>query len=88
MRNAPRLRHFLQAWTPLIDQAGDDGARIMAEGGTLSAISIHIYGANSGAVRRHLYDRDTGRQSVFVSGDANHVMPTIWDRSAQSSALP
>lgn len=46
-----------------------------------ASISIHVYGANIGAVRRHTYDPDTGRKKFFVSGYSKNVTPNIWDRS-------
>ena len=33
-----------------------------------ASISIHVYGADIGAVRRHTYDPATGAPSDFVSG--------------------
>ena len=51
------------------------------------SVSIHVYGANIGAVRRHRMD-DSGRVVEFVSGYTSAVTPNIWDRSAPSSALP
>ena len=44
-------------------------------------VSIHVYGANIGAVRRHRLD-DSGAQIDFVSGYDNLVTPNLWDRSA------
>ncbi|WP_421737535.1 cysteine dioxygenase [Caulobacter sp.] len=44
------------------------------------SISIHVYGANIGAVRRATYDRE-GRSKPFVSGYANATLPNLWDRS-------
>ena len=41
------------------------------------AISIHVYGANIGAVRRSTYDAQ-GRPKPFVSGYANATTPNIW----------
>ena len=32
MRNTPRLRSFIQSFTRLIEQAGDDEERIFADG--------------------------------------------------------
>ncbi len=46
-----------------------------------AAVSIHVYGANIGAVRRHRID-DTGAMCDFVSGYDNTVLPNLWDRSA------
>ena len=47
------------------------------------SISIHVYGANIGAVARHVYDAATGKEKDFVSGYASATMPNIWDRSAE-----
>jgi predicted metal-dependent enzyme (double-stranded beta helix superfamily) len=47
------------------------------------SISIHVYGANIGAVRRHIYDPFTGERANFVSGYANSVLPNLWNRSEQ-----
>ena len=44
------------------------------------SISIHVYGANIGAVRRHRLD-DQGRVIDFVSGYSNTTVPNLWDRS-------
>ncbi|MGA7594791.1 MAG: hypothetical protein WCA64_06295 [Gallionella sp.] len=48
-----------------------------------ASVSIHVYGANIGAVRRHVYEPDTGRTSTFISGYSRNVTPNIWDRSAE-----
>jgi predicted metal-dependent enzyme (double-stranded beta helix superfamily) len=45
------------------------------------SISIHLYGANIGAVRRATYDADS-RPKPFVSGYANTLLPNLWDASA------
>ena len=45
-----------------------------------ASISIHVYGANIGAVRRHRLD-DTGRVIEFVSGYDSRTVPNLWDRS-------
>ncbi len=44
------------------------------------SISIHVYGANIGAVERATYDV-AGRPKRFVSGYANQGLPNIWDGS-------
>jgi predicted metal-dependent enzyme (double-stranded beta helix superfamily) len=46
------------------------------------SISIHVYGANIGAVRRHTYPAEGGRKP-FVSGYSNALLPNLWDRSAE-----
>lgn len=47
-----------------------------------ASISIHVYGANIGAVRRHVYDPATGARRTFVSGYSAAEIPNLWDRSA------
>ena len=47
------------------------------------SISIHVYGANIGAVSRHVFDEATGAVTPFISGYHNVVMPNFWDRSAE-----
>ncbi|MGI4880605.1 MAG: cysteine dioxygenase [Janthinobacterium lividum] len=44
------------------------------------SISIHVYGANIGAVERATYDA-AGTSRRFISGYANTTLPNIWDRS-------
>ncbi|NBP74203.1 MAG: cysteine dioxygenase [Alphaproteobacteria bacterium] len=46
-----------------------------------TSISIHVYGANIGAVGRHVYDPDTGAQKSFISGYSNTTVPNLWDLS-------
>ncbi len=47
-----------------------------------TSVSIHVYGANIGAVRRHVYDEATGAAKDFVSGYTAATVPNLWDRSA------
>ena len=46
------------------------------------SVSIHVYGANIGAVRRHVFDAQTGAAKDFVSGYSAASVPNLWDRSA------
>jgi 3-mercaptopropionate dioxygenase len=48
------------------------------------SISIHVYGANIGAVRRSVYEPD-GTSREFVSGYSNTELPNLWDRSKDQS---
>jgi predicted metal-dependent enzyme (double-stranded beta helix superfamily) len=41
------------------------------------SISIHVYGANIGAVRRATYDA-SGTAESFASGYSNGVLPNLW----------
>jgi len=51
-----------------------------------SSISIHVYGGNIGAVRRHTFDVESGKPNLFVSGYTNQIVPNLWDRSAEARA--
>lgn len=46
-----------------------------------ASISIHVYGANIGAVSRHVFDPDTGAPKEFISGYSNATVPNLWDLS-------
>lgn len=47
------------------------------------SISIHVYGANIGAVQRWVYAED-GSRKPFVSGYSNAWLPNLWDRSKEA----
>lgn len=51
-----------------------------------ASISVHVYGANIGAVARHVFDAATGAPKDFVSGYSNDVIPNLFDRSADVRA--
>ena len=55
---------------------------VVSNAGKEIAVSIHVYGANIGAVRRHVYVPETGEAKEFVSGYHNRTLPNIWDRSS------
>jgi len=46
-----------------------------------ASISIHVYGANIGAVSRHVFDPMTGTPKEFISGYSNETVPNLWDMS-------
>jgi 3-mercaptopropionate dioxygenase len=46
-----------------------------------ASISIHVYGANIGAVRRHKFDLAHNCAEDFISGYSATPLPNIWDRS-------
>jgi len=54
---------------------------VVSNPGVEIAVSVHVYGANIGAVRRHTYDAATGLPRDFVSGYQNASIPNLWDRS-------
>ncbi len=47
------------------------------------SISIHVYGANIGAVSRHVYAAGSAEVKPFVSGYSSTALPNLWDRSSQ-----
>jgi predicted metal-dependent enzyme (double-stranded beta helix superfamily) len=49
-----------------------------------TSISIHVYGANIGAVHRWVYAED-GSRKPFVSGYSNPWVPNLWDRSKETT---
>ncbi|MBF8765423.1 cysteine dioxygenase [Pseudomonas putida] len=49
------------------------------------SISIHVYGANIGAVTRAVYTVD-GSEKPFISGYSNAHLPNIWDLSKENPA--
>ena len=69
----------------LIPAAGDIH-RVTNALGDCGSISIHVYGGNIGAVRRHTFDPGTGEPNLFVSGYTNTSVPNFWDRSAEVRA--
>jgi predicted metal-dependent enzyme (double-stranded beta helix superfamily) len=48
------------------------------------SISIHVYGANIGAVERATY-RPSGEERPFISGYANTTIPNIWSNPLDAS---
>jgi len=57
---------------------------VVSNDGREVAVSIHVYGANIGAVRRHTFDPASGAPRDFVSGYANATIPNLWDRSREA----
>ena len=49
-----------------------------------TSISIHVYGANIGAVRRHVFPAEGGVKP-FVSGYSNAWVPNLWDLSKEGT---
>jgi len=51
------------------------------------SLSIHVYGANIGAVKRHIYNLDGMSKRAFISGYSSDVVPNIWDRSVEMESV-
>lgn len=56
---------------------------VVSNAGHRTAVSIHVYGANIGAVRRHIFDPRSREPREFVSGYHNAALPNPWDRSRE-----
>jgi predicted metal-dependent enzyme (double-stranded beta helix superfamily) len=56
---------------------------VVSNAGAQTALSIHVYGANIGAVRRHVFDPASGAPKEFISGYHNGELPNLWDRSRE-----
>ena len=56
---------------------------VVSNAGAQTAVSIHVYGANIGAVRRHVFDPQSGAAREFVSGYSNATIPNLWDLSRE-----
>ena len=63
-----------------VSPAIGDFHRVSNALGDRPSISIHVYGANIGAVRRSVYEPD-GTSRTFISGYSNAELPNLWDRS-------
>jgi 3-mercaptopropionate dioxygenase len=48
------------------------------------SVSVHVYGANIGAIQRSMYEPD-GTSRTFISGYSNTELPNLWDRSREKS---
>ena len=70
---------------PRLTDVGD--VHVVSNAGSETAISIHVYGANIGAVRRHTFDPATGAPREFVSGYHNGALPNLWDRSKERKGV-
>ncbi|MEH6451466.1 MAG: cysteine dioxygenase [Psychromonas sp.] len=47
----------------------------------LPSVSIHIYGANIGIVKRHIYELYSEHKKTFISGYSSTMIPNIWSSS-------
>lgn len=69
-----------QGQVTAVSPAIGDFHRVSNALGDKPSISIHVYGANIGAVRRSVYEPD-GTSKTFISGYSNAELPNLWDRS-------
>lgn len=76
----------VEAVTPH-DAAIGDVHRVSNAQSDATSISIHVYGANIGAVQRSVYLED-GTRKLFISGYSNTTLPNLWDLSKNPAAAP
>ena len=50
-----------------------------------TSLSIHVYGANIGALSRSTYQPETGGRRIFISGYSSRVLPNLWDSPASAT---
>ncbi|MCI3132132.1 cysteine dioxygenase [Phenylobacterium aquaticum] len=50
-----------------------------------TSVSIHVYGANIGAVSRHTFSAN-GEPKTFISGYSNTTVPNLWDASQKTAS--
>lgn len=71
---ATRLNTFIERLHQVMNRAGNDEDAIRTEAELLLhdrvSISIHVYGADIGKVKRHVYKPDTAEVVDFISGYA------------------
>ena len=73
---------MVEAVSPHVDGL-DDIHRVRNAYDDRVSISVHVYGANIGAVHRSVYQPD-GTRKAFISGYSNTTLPNIWDLSLES----
>jgi len=66
-----------------LSPSGTDIHRVRNAFADRTSVSIHLYGANIGAVSRATYD-ERGQSKPFISGYANSHLPNLWDKSKSS----
>lgn len=50
-----------------------------------TSISIHVYGANIGAVKRAMFNAENSQAEYFISGYDNKSVPNLWDLSRSAN---
>ena len=73
---------MVEAVSPNVDGL-DDVHRVHNVYADKVSISVHVYGANIGAVHRSVYLPD-GTRKAFISGYSNTTLPNIWDVSRET----
>ena len=82
LRPAGPARRLKPGEVEALSPAAGDVHRVENAYPDRTSVSIHVYGANIGAVARSTFD-EAGRPRRFVSGYSNTVLPNLWDRSSE-----
>jgi predicted metal-dependent enzyme (double-stranded beta helix superfamily) len=76
---APLREHVLQPRdTCAVSPTIGDIHEVMNAVPNRASVSIHVYGGNIGAIRRHVFAPATGERRDFVSGYSEGELPNIW----------
>lgn len=85
LRPAGRVRRLEAGDVEAVSPRVGDIHRVANAHADRASISIHVYGANIGAVRRSAFDA-AGRPKPFVSGYANITLPNLWASTQEELA--
>ena len=85
LRPAGRIRRLEAGQVEAVSPRVGDIHRVVNAHADRASISIHVYGANIGAVRRSAFD-EAGRPKPFVSGYSNSTLPNLWGAAQEPLA--
>ncbi|MET0271692.1 MAG: cysteine dioxygenase [Phenylobacterium sp.] len=85
LRPAGRVRRLETSDVEAVSPRLGDLHRVVNAHADRTSISIHVYGANIGAIRRTAFD-DAGRPRPFISGYSNTTLPNLWAESQEAFA--
>lgn len=85
LRPAGRVRRLEAGDVEAVSPRVGDIHRVVNAHADRPSVSIHVYGANIGAVRRSAFD-SAGRPQPFVSGYSNTTLPNLWASAQEALA--
>jgi 3-mercaptopropionate dioxygenase len=85
LRPAGHVRRLEAGEVEAVSPRVGDIHRVINAHADRPSVSIHVYGANIGAVRRSAFDR-AGRPQPFISGYSNTTLPNLWASAPEALA--
>jgi predicted metal-dependent enzyme (double-stranded beta helix superfamily) len=85
LRPAGRVRRLEAGDVEAVSPRVGDIHRVVNAHADRPSVSIHVYGANIGAVQRSAFD-GAGRPRPFVSGYSNTTLPNLWAAAQEELA--